>query len=264
LSRDDHLDAVVVELRAAGCVFAEDEAALLVASAPSPAELTRLVARRASGEPLEHIVGWVQFGGHRIVVAPGVFVPRQRTRCLAERAISNAQQRRTPVVVELCCGAAAIAHAVGVAVPDAELYATDVDERAVACARRNLEPFGGRILRGDLYSALPSQLLARVDVLVANAPYVPREELSLLPTEARDHEPTVALDGGRDGLAVLRKVIAGAPRWLTSGGVLLVECSRAQSERVVDAMRVVRLAGTVTTDDDLAATVVEGRAGAAR
>jgi release factor glutamine methyltransferase len=238
-------------------VFAEDEATVLLETATSQRELSQLLARRTSGEPLEQVVGWVQFGDQRVCVAPGVFVPRQRSRLLAARAVLAARQRAHPVVVELCCGTAAIAAAVGVAVPQAQLYATDLDERAVACARTNLQPLGGCVLHGDLFAALPSQLLRRVDVLVANAPYVPTGELGFLPIEARKHEPRSALDGGPLGLTVLFRIITGASGWLARAGVLLVECSTAQVDGVVDAMRAEALATRVITDDDFAATVVE-------
>src|SRR5947207_3551405 len=125
--------AVVAALRAAGCVFAEDEAALLAAAAASEDELDAMVARRASGVPLEHVLGWAEFCGLRIAVDPGVFVPRRRTEFLVRQAVALVPPHA--VVVDLCCGCGALGAAVAAAVPGVELHATDVDPAAVRCAR---------------------------------------------------------------------------------------------------------------------------------
>ena len=245
---------VVATLRAAGCVFAEDEAALLTVATDDPAELEALVARRVAGEPLEHLLGWAEFCGLRIAVAPGVFVPRRRTEALAEEAI--VRTRPGAVVVDLCCGSGAVGAAVAAAVPGIELHAADVDPAALACARRNLP--GAAVHQGDLFAALPHGLRGRVDVLVANAPYVPTSAIGLMPPEARDHEPAVALDGGDDGLAVLRRIVAGAPEWLAYGGALLFETGTAQVAEAVAAVRRAGLDPLVVEDDERGATVVVG------
>src|SRR5215471_6877902 len=169
------LSAVVTRLRAAGCVFAEDEARLLVSAARTPAELADMVDRRAAGLPLEHVVGWAEFCGLRIVVTPGVFVPRRRTEFLVRQAIALAQAR--PVVVDLCCGSGAVGAALAAALDPVELHAADVDPAAVACARRNLAAAGGRVYQGDLYEPLPAALHGRVDLLAANVPYIPTGEI---------------------------------------------------------------------------------------
>ena len=228
------LPALVARLRAVGCVFAEEEAALIVAAAPPGEQRERLVGRRLEGEPLEQVLGWAEFCGLRVAVAPGVFVPRQRSVVLVELAVAAARAR-TPaaVVVDLCCGTGAIGLAVGRAVPDAELHAADIDPAAVACARRNLP--GAEVHEGDLYGALPGRLRGRIDVLVANAPYVPTDEIALMPPEARDHEHHVALDGGPDGLDLHRRIAEGAPRWLAPGGGLLIESSARQAPRTAGA-----------------------------
>src|SRR5215213_6510903 len=151
---------VVRRLRAAGCVFAEDEARLLVAEAGSRPELEALVARRVAGEPLEHLLGWAEFAGLRIAVAPGVFVPRRRTEVLVEEAV--ALSRPGAVVVDLCCGSGALGVAVATAVDGVELSAADVDPAAVACARANVARVDGRAYEGDLFEALPGSLRGRV------------------------------------------------------------------------------------------------------
>jgi release factor glutamine methyltransferase len=244
---------VVARLRAAGCVFAEEEAALL-ADAASGAALDELVDRRVAGEPLEQLLGWVSFDGLRIALAPGVFVPRRRTEFLVERAA--AVTRAGAVVVDLCCGSGALGAALVARVPGIELHAADVDPAAVACARRNLP--GVDVGQGDLFDALPPDLRGRVDVLVANVPYVPTAAIALMPPEARDHEPRVALDGGDDGLAVARRVIDGAASWLAVGGVLLFETSERQVPAAVAALAAAGLAPEVAEDDERGATVVLG------
>ena len=246
---------VVARLRAAGCVLPEDEARLLADAASTTAELSEMVARRVDGVPVEQIVGWAEFCGLRIAVAPDVFVPRRRTELLAREAAGHA--RAGSVVLDLCCGSGAVGAAVAVLVPGVELHAADVDPAAVACARRNLASYGGRVYQGDLFRPLPVGLFGAVDVLVVNAPYVPTAEVALLPPEAREHEPLVALDGGADGLDVHRRVAAGAGQWLASGGVLLAECSERQAPVLVDVYSGAGLTTTVVADDGTC--VVTGR-----
>jgi release factor glutamine methyltransferase len=240
-------------------VFAEDEARLLIEAAATPDELAALVERRAAGVPLEHVLGWADFCGLRVAVEPGVFVPRRRTELLVREATSLVQPGA--VVVDLCCGSGAVGAAVAAAVDagSIELHAADVDPVAVSCARRNLQAFGGHVHEGDLDGPLPAALRGRVDVLVANVPYVPTGELDLLPAEARLHEPRVALDGGEDGLDVLRRVVALAPRWLAPGGHLLSEASEAQAPEAVAVMAAGGLVPRTVTDPDLEAAVVIGR-----
>jgi release factor glutamine methyltransferase len=245
----------VDRLRAAGCVFAEDEARLLHDAAPDPDRLAALVERRAAGEPLEHLLGWAEFAGLRIVVEPGVFVPRRRTELVVREAISGAPKHA--VVVDLCCGSGAVGAALSSALDVAELYAVDVDPVAVRCARRNLDD-RARVYEGDLDAPLPERLRGRVDVLVANAPYVPTEGLALMPPEARHHEPRTALDGGPDGLDTLRRVCAVAPRWLAPGGRVLVETSTEQAPRLAAWIERQGMRSRVTHAEELAATVVVG------
>ena len=237
-------------------MFAEDEARLLVEAARTEAELTAMVRRRVNGLPLEHILGWASFRGLRIAVAPGVFVPRQRTAFLVEEAARRAP--RPAVVLDLCCGSGALGVALAAELGDVELFAADVDPAAVRCARVNVEPVGGHVFEGDLFAPLPASLRGRVDVLLANVPYVPTSAIATMPPEARDHEPPVALDGGRDGLAVLRRVAAGAPSWLAPGGRLLVEVSDEQAPAAVAAFESAGLVAEVARSPELWATAVVG------
>ncbi|WP_353707674.1 methyltransferase [Cellulosimicrobium sp. ES-005] len=327
----DQLDDLTARLRAAGCVFAEEEAALLAARADDDAHLDALVARRVAGEPLEHVLGYVDFHGLRVAVDPGVFVPRQRTALLVDEAVALGRRARhldwlpdggtgggtgsvtvgdadggtgsvtvgdadadggavgagggavgnpdgdrdggpdsgldrrmvgpAVVVVDLCCGAGALGLATAVGLGGAEtvaLHASDVDPAAVACAARNVAAVGGSAYEGDLFDPLPPGLRGRVDLLLANVPYVPTAEIPLLPHEARDHEAHVALDGGGDGLDVLRRVAAEAPAWLAPGGHLLTESGERQATGAVDVLERAGLRARVVRDEEIGATIVVG------
>jgi release factor glutamine methyltransferase len=213
-----------------------------------------MVERRACGLPLEHVLGWAEFRGLRIAVTPGVFVPRKRTEFLAGQAIALA--RPGDVVVDLCCGAGAIGAALAAAVDRAEVHAADIDHAAVRCARLNIP--GGHVYQGDLYDPLPEGLRGRVAVLTANVPYVPTGEIGFLPPEARAHEPLAALDGGPDGLDVLRRVAAGAPGWLRPGGHLLIETSERQAQAAAAAFAASGLTTRVASSAEEYATVIVG------
>ncbi|NII51395.1 putative protein N(5)-glutamine methyltransferase [Frigoribacterium endophyticum] len=254
---------VVERLRAAGCVFAEDEARLLVEAATG-SEREAMVRRRVAGEPLEQVLGWASFDGLRVPVVPGVFVPRRRTELLVD--VADALLRAAgpgapvrPVVVELCCGVAAVSAALLHRRPALDLVAADLDPAAVGRARRTL---GDRasVLEGDLFRPLPPRLLGRVDVLVANAPYVPTSAIATMPPEARLHESVLALDGGADGLDLHRRIAGEARAWLAPGGSLLVETSEAQADATEALLAAAGLATRVHRDDDRDATVVVGRA----
>jgi release factor glutamine methyltransferase len=253
---------IATTLRAAGCVFAEEEAGLLAGAASNRAELDAMVARRAGGLPIEQVVGWAEFCGLRITIEPDVFVPRRRSEFLVDQAAalgpSAAPAGHRPVLVDLCCGSGAVGLALATALGPAELHAADVDPRAVHCARANLAG-RGEVYEGDLYDPLPASLRGRVDLLVANAPYVPSAEIALMPAEARLHEPGVALDGGPDGVGLHRRIAAGAPGWLAPGGWLLIETSGRQAALTAAAIRAAGLTTQVVSDDDLNATVAIGR-----
>ncbi len=244
---------LVAALRSAGCVFAEEEARLLLDEASSPAELMTWTARRMAGEPLEQVVGWASFAGLRIAVDPGVFVPRRRGELVVEVAAREPAQ----VVVDLCCGSGALGAAFAARQPEAEVYAADCDPVAVGCARRNLPP--ERVFAGDLYDALPDDLRERVHLLLVNAPYVPTDAIATMPREARDHEHRIALDGGGDGLDVQRRVAAGAREWLRPGGRIVMETGRAQAERTAALLAAAGFDTAVDTDDEIGGTAVTGR-----
>jgi release factor glutamine methyltransferase len=222
--------AALTELLAdAGFVAAAEEAAELLARAGGDRELLEaLVARRLTGEPLAWITGSVCFCGLEIAVDPGVYVPRWQTEALALRAVE-----RLPAdgaAIDVCTGAGAIARTLMARHPGARVVATDVDERAVACARRN----GVDAHRGDLLAPVPQALEGRVDVVVGVVPYVPTGDLRLLQRDTLTFESTLSYDGGEDGTALLRRVAADSPRFLRRGGALLLELGGEQAEALRD------------------------------
>jgi len=219
-------ELITERLRAAGCVFAEAEAEILIAEADDdPRGLEEMVRRRESGEPLQYVVGWAELAGVKVAVDPGVFVPRDRSELLVAEAVAavRSSSNARPVVLDLCCGAGAVGAAIASSVGPIELHAADIDAAAVELAGRNLAGFGASVHRGDLYDALPDDLRGRIDVIAANSPYVPSRELMLMPREARLYEPPWALDGGPDGMDPLRRIVSGAGEWLAPGGSVLVE-----------------------------------------
>jgi release factor glutamine methyltransferase len=233
------------ELAAAGCVSARAEADWLLEEAVDEESLRAMVARRVAGEPLQYVIGWAPFGPLRLVVGPGVFVPRPETEGLADRAATRLRSRPEPpegsgeprrgarvrpIAVDVCTGSGAIACFLAAEVPGARVLATELDPGALAWARRNADRYGVELLAGDLDEPLPAALAGRVDVLCANVPYVPSGAIATLPTDVRDHEPRLALDGGPDGLDVLRRLVARAGHWLAPGGGLLCEIGEDQAE----------------------------------
>ena len=249
------MSVIAARLRAAGCVFAEDEARLLISAAPTLPELDAMVDRRVNGLPLEQVLGWAEFCGLRIAVEPGVFIPRRRTELLVREAAALAPPRA--VILDMCCGSGAVGAALAASLDQVELYAADLDPAAVKCARQNLPT--ASVFEGDLFQPLPTSLRGRVDILVVNAPYVPSEEIRLMPPEARLHEPRMALDGGGDGLDIQRQVAAEALQWLAPGGHLLIETSERQAPETVDAFSRSGLEAWLRQDNDLSATVAIGR-----
>ena len=218
-------EPLAARLAAAGFVAAEEEADELRAAAGGDAALLEsLVARRLTGEPLAWITGFVTFCGLRIRVEPGVYVPRPQSEELALRAAE-----RLPaggVAVDLCTGAGALARTLVARRPGARVVASDVDERAVACAALN----GVEAYRGDLFAPLPAGLEGRVDVVVGIVPYVPTSELALLQRDTFAFETPLSYDGGPDGADILRRVLAESPRFLRRGGALLLELGGEQAD----------------------------------
>ncbi len=214
-----------------GCIAPGAEAdALLRASSEGLGPVEELIARRLRGEPLAWIAGRTRFCDVRVVVDHGVFVPRPHTEALARRAVSLLPP--DGIAVDLCTGSGAVAAVIGSVRPRATVIATDVDPAAVACAWRN----GVRAFVGDLDEPLPRSLRGRVDVLTAVVPYVPTEELHLLPRDVLANEPRHALDGGRRGTAVLVRAADAAARLLRPGGTVLLEIGGEQADEMATVL----------------------------
>jgi len=252
------------ELAAAGCVSAPAEADWLLEEATegsgeprggAPVDrveqsLRAMVARRVAGEPLQYVIGWAPFGPLRLRVGPGVFVPRPETEGLADRAATRLRAAADPrVAVDLCAGSGAIACFLAAEVPGARVLATELDPGALAWARPNAERYGVELLAGDLDAPLPPELAGRVDVLCANVPYVPTGAIATMPRDVRDHEPLLALDGGPDGLDVLRRLAAGAGHWLAPGGGLFCEIGEDQAEAATALLTAAGLARVAVHPD---------------
>jgi release factor glutamine methyltransferase len=231
-------------LRLAGCVFAEDEAEIVLASlrgnrvsvAPGqwdPA-LHDYVERRRLGEPTEYILGWAQLAGVRVAVGPGVFIPRPWSENLVSRAASLLGAVNSGIAVDLGTGSGAIALAIHALVRTAGFWATETDPVAAKWADLNFAGENGlTVCQGDLYDALPKTLEHNVDVIVGSLPYVPSPELEGLPRDHLVHEPLVAFDGGVQGLATVTRAIEEAGRWLRRSGHLLLEIGVGQGPAAI-------------------------------
>lgn len=233
-------------LAAAGFLSAREEAEELRARAGGDDRLLEgLVERRLAGEPLAWIVGGVDFCNLRVRVDPAVYVPRPHTEQLALRAAE-----RLPAVgtaVDVCTGSGAVAAVLADRRPGATVIGTDVDDRAVACARAN----GIDARRGDLFAPLPAALRARVDVVTAVVPYVPTAALPSLQRDTFTYEATLAYDGGPDGTVILRRALAGGRAVLRPGGALLLELGGDQADLLADDLGRLGFGGvSVLADED--------------
>lgn len=205
----------------------------------SPEERERyrtLVSRRAEGMPLQYVTGEMPFRHLVVHVTPGVFIPRPETEVLVDVVLEALADVAEPVVLDLCTGSGCVAVSLASERPGARVWAVDVSERAVEAARRNALHAGVedrvQVVHGDIFDPLPRELLGTVDFIVSNPPYIPSADLPELPSEVLGFEPHEALDGGPDGLDVFRRIAAGAPAWLVSGGGLALELDTG---RVADA-----------------------------
>lgn len=242
------LSDVTAQLRSAGCVFAEEEAALLLGAAADDAELSALVARRVTGEPLEHLLGFVEFKGARYRLGPGVFIPRQRSALLVEEAVRRGGTR----ILDLCCGCGALGLAAHARL-GGELVAVDISPAAIEYARANGVE---NALLGDLFAPLSDGYRHAFDLIIANAPYVPRASLAEMPRESRQFEPVATVDGGIDGMDVQRRVLTTAAEWLAPGGVLLTETSRAQENALAHEARRRGWTVSLVSDTDRGASIL--------
>ena len=212
-------------LAAAGCVAAEEEAEELAAAALEDAELLgALVDRRTTGEPIAWITGTSVFCGRSVTVTPGVYVPRWQSERLAERAAALLPPEGR--AIDLGTGSGAIVCVLLDRHPASSVLGTESDPVAAQCARHN----GVTVVEGDLFEGVPASWRESVDVVVAVLPYVPTGEIGYLPRDVRAFEPTSALDGGEDGLGVVRQAVGEARGWLRDGGHVLFEVGGDQPE----------------------------------
>jgi release factor glutamine methyltransferase len=239
------LEALSVRLRGAGFIAADEEAEELLQCAKGDAMLLEsLLERRLRGEPLAWIIGFTVFCGLNVRVDHGVYVPRWQSEPLARRAVARLPPRG--VAIDLCTGAGAVAMALRAERPHARVVASEVDERAAACAESN----GVDVYRGDLFAPLPRDLEGRVDVIVGVAPYVPTATLSLLPRDTFMFETTLAYDGGVDGADVLRRIVTESPRFLRRGGALLLELGGDEADALEGQMTQRGFSGVTTLLDE--------------
>jgi release factor glutamine methyltransferase len=200
----------------------------------------RMIARRATGEPVQLITGHAVFRGLEIVARPGVFVPRDSTEYLAEQAVRRLHGRRRPVAVDLATGGGTVALAIANEVRGVRVFGTDISLTAVRVARENAEALHLRatFIKGDLFGGLPARLERLVDVITLHPPYVARDELRELPEEIRRFEPVHTLsDRSPDGLGLVGRAASEGPRWLRPGGWLLIEVSPDRSRSVASVLR---------------------------
>lgn len=199
-----------------------------VATTEQQSKLEDIIARLENGEPFPYVLGHWEFFGLDLEVTPDVLIPRPETELLVEKAITWLQEspvRRT--VADVGTGSGAIAVAIAANVPDTRVLATDISDKALQVAKRNARKLGvdSRIefVECDLLPAKPEMFTTErhFDLICANLPYIPSETLYTLPVYGR--EPTLALDGGKDGLALIRKLLDIAPEWLAPNSLILLE-----------------------------------------
>jgi release factor glutamine methyltransferase len=236
----------VKDLRLAGCVFAEDEADAVLAEFTRPrpevdrpvrggldALLHDYVERRRMGEPSEYILGWAEVAGTRVLVGPGVFIPRRWSESLVQRAVDLLGRLSGGNAVDLGTGSGALALAVQAGCPESTVWATEIDAIAAEWARVNCAASPRlTVCTGDLYDALPPALHQEIDVILGSLPYVPTEHLSSLPRDHIGQEPVRAFDGGLGGLVFIERALKGAGRWLRPGGYVLLELGAGQGNAV--------------------------------
>jgi len=211
-----------------------------------------LIARRAAGEPTQYLTGTREFYGRPFAVDPRVLIPRPETELLVEAVLQALPKDREARLLDLCTGSGCVAISIALERPGARLVATELSPDAAEVARANAAALAATDLVdvrvGDLFGPVESE--APFDVIVANPPYVPRGEIPTLSAEVR-REPARALDGGEDGLDVVRRIVAGAPRFLVPAGLLALEIGDGQGPAVQSLLEAAGY-GSVRIERDLA------------
>ena len=197
---------------------------------PALGALREMVKRRAAGEPLQYVLGVANFYGLDLAVDKRVLVPRPETELLVDYVVKNGAAAK--IIADLGTGSGAIAIALAKNMALARVLAVDASAEALEVARANAAALGAQIefFHGDLFTPLPAE--TRFDWIVSNPPYIPSGEIAALAREIRDHEPRAALDGGADGLDIVRRIAAEAKPWLAVGGRVAVEIGAGQGSAV--------------------------------
>ncbi len=247
------LDAELLLARALGCdrlrLYTDPDKPL------TPEELARfkpMIQRRGTREPVAYILGTKEFYGRSFEVAPGVFIPRPETELLVRLVIEHLPQDAGARVLDLCSGTGAVGISIAAERPLSQVDLVEVSADAAAIARRNAEkhaPGRARVFCGDLYAALPERV--RYDAVAANPPYVPARDGAKLAPDILDHEPRLAIFGGDDGLAVIRRIVEGVAGSLLPGGLFVTEIDPSQAEAVSQLLRAAGLR-EVRVERDLA------------
>jgi release factor glutamine methyltransferase len=201
--------------------------------------MRELVKRRAAAEPVAYLVGPREFFSIDLLVRPGVFIPRPDTETLVSSALDVIKGRESPRVLDVCAGTGCVSIALAANHPTAQLTTIEIDPEVLEVTRANIErrELTSRIqaLQGDLFT--PLEAGQRFQVITSNPPYVQHEEIARLAADIRDHEPHLALDGGADGLDVVRRLVKESSRWLEPDGWLMIEISPEQAEATMDLLR---------------------------
>ena len=193
-----------------------------------------LVERRSNGEPLQYILGKWEFMGLPFYVGEGVLIPRPETEMLVEFALDFLKDKKNPVVIDLCSGSGCIAISVAKHLPNAKVYAVEKSDLAFPYLKKNIWlncVFNVSAVHGDIFD---STLLSDIkpDLILSNPPYIRSLEIASLQSEVRN-EPSMALDGGEDGLVFYREIANGWLDRLGTGGAIAVECAEDQTEDII-------------------------------
>jgi release factor glutamine methyltransferase len=200
------------------------------------------VERRAKREPIQHIVGHQEFWGLDFTVSPDVLIPRPETELVVESAIRAAGKMSGPLILDLCTGSGCIAISIAKHLVTSRIMATDRSGHALVVARENARNHGVadriRFLEGDLFGPLEElDIQGKVDIIVANPPYVPARDLAALQSEVRDFEPETALIAGPQGTEIHQRIISTAPRYLKQHGLLIMEMGIGQTETLIQMVK---------------------------
>jgi release factor glutamine methyltransferase len=212
-------------------------------------KVLKMCGRRKKNEPLQYITQKAYFRNLELKVGPGVLIPRPETEIMID--IINRRAKRNALICDIGTGSGAIAVSIAFERPDLKVYASDISEKALRCARKNKRTYSTtnlRIFKGDMFSPFKNK---KFDIIASNPPYIKHSELKILPREIRKYEPASALDGGKDGLDVLRRFFAEAPRFANAGAFVIAEISPDQQKKIQRFIKSISLYGEISIFKDL-------------